>query len=219
MSNWQRSPRRNVITNFASKNPTVGQLNALVKKLGGEQSVRDYLSGKVKVSITKSALERSSEFTLPTRMASFNPNIYRYFKTRNGLYVSDDFNDKILRAIELQGSVPSATIVIYCLTKDADDTEIREEMPNNHVFEDTYSFCTYLAYMIDEQQNGRTAVFVTNGNWNIFYVRGVHNEIFSVNVRWRGVLRRWEVSAYIPDGECWSIGSCAFSCNINPQLK
>jgi hypothetical protein len=201
---------------FASKNLTAGQLNAIVKKIGGEQTVLDCLSGKVKMSFSQKGatkrLERIGEVVLPAITDPLNPS--EFFKTRAGLYVWGSFRDWILPATKQVESVPKAVCTSHKLVKDASDTENRAEMPDNHVFEDASKFCAHLSGMIDRQKGGQDGDLISNDGYaNIFYVRGVESGVFAVDVRWYSVRCSWRVGAYALGGARWYAGYRAVSSN------
>jgi hypothetical protein len=201
------------MTKFASRNLTAGQLNAVVKMIGGEQAVRDCLSGKSELLITQKEatkrLERIGEVVLPAITDPCKPA--KFFKTCNGLCAWDSFREWILPATKQVNSVPEATITRHKLVKDADNAEIRAEMPDNHVFEDASSFCAHLAGMIDRQKGGKDGNLSSNGCANIFYVRGAKSEVFAVYVHWIFAYRRWGVGAYALGDDRWRAGGRAVS--------
>lgn len=81
------------MSNFASKNLTAGELNALVKKVGGEDKVRKILSGELKIQLLSTsgqvvvALTDIEQFMTVSPDLAFEDRIARghYVWTNSGL--------------------------------------------------------------------------------------------------------------------------------------
>ncbi|GMU73854.1 MAG: hypothetical protein AMXMBFR44_0530 [Candidatus Campbellbacteria bacterium] len=188
---------------FAMQNLTAGQLNALVKKVGGEKAVHGILDGTLKfaVEVVKSVI-----------------NLADFFKTRKGIWVSDEFRQRILApALEMEETAPASVGKPYDLPCDMTDAEVRGKFYGNHVFEDTRAFCRYLESAITAQWGGESGDLLNNGYANLFYVRGVNEkgegEVFTVLVNWGADDGEWYVSAYRLDGNRWYRGCRAFPSN------
>lgn len=199
------------MTKWMTQNWTSGQLNALVKKLGGEEVARGILDGTVPFTVTARAhefLRTAGELTLPASTVLFDPAAY--FQTRKGLWVSDSFRHQILKYAHGVDSTARVTLSVFDLVKSANDAEIRSELPEDHVFEDASEFSATLAKMIDLQPIGKDGILLTSGYWNIFYVQRVGG-VVAVFVYWHGHARRWYVYARPLDDLRWFEGRRAFS--------
>ena len=140
-------------------------------------------------------------------IASYDP---KGFKTRKGLWVSDDFQSRVGKKAKPVNDLPTITLTSGDLARNAYDREIKVDpvMPTNHVFESESEFVAYLDQMISKQPNGEKGDLLNNGYWNIFYVAGC-----VVYVYWYSVYRRWNVNAWSLDDFNWYAGCRAFGCN------
>ncbi len=67
--------------------------------------------------------------------------------------------------------------------------------------------------MIQRQPKGEEGYLLSNDYANIFYVRGVGDELFAVCVNWRSHDREWGVYCGPFDNDLWDGGYRAFSSN------
>jgi len=139
----------------------------------------------------------------------FNPHMF--FITRQGLYVWDDFVEKILSVASPTEPVSETKLAVFNLPHDMTDAEIHTELAEGYVFEDASKFCFMLAGMIKKQWNAEKGALLTNGCANIFYVRGLNDEVFAVGIRWLLNSREWCVFAALPSNNQQFIGGRAFS--------
>ncbi len=142
---------------------------------------------------------------------TFNP--HEYYQNRKGLYVWDGFINNILSVAKEMEKVSARECTSHNLVKASNDAEIRDELPESHVWEDASEFCGHLAGMIDCQPKGKEGNLLSNGYANLFYVRGKNVEVFAVYVFWYDDVRDWSLNAYLLDADRWSADLCAFSCN------
>lgn len=138
-------------------------------------------------------------------VASHNPA--EFFKTRKGLWISDEFKSRILTKAKPVENLDPLTLVSRELTKNAYDKEITPELGENYIFDES-EVCARIAAMIDKQPNGIAGDLLNNGYANLFYVAGS-----VVYVYWYGVDRRWHVRAWELDHAHWFAGFRAFSRN------
>jgi hypothetical protein len=181
---------------------------ALGTKLGGVEVVKAILRGTsaVTVDIVR-RLTSLTSFTVAT--TTINP--YDFFKTREGLWMSDDFNDLILSGTANINVSADETAVGYAdLAQAANDAEIGGELPDGHVFEDVDKFRVHLAKLIEGKWGGKEGALLNNGCANIFYVK-VNGEVFAVRVYRHASLWGWNCDARRLDDNRWFAGSRAFS--------
>ena len=136
-----------------------------------------------------------------------------FYQTREGLWVDPDFVRWVLPAAKKLEALPELAGQHYPLVVDANDGEIRGELPQDCVWE-ADEFCTRLAVKIQRQWDNKTpGNLLNNGYANIFYVRGVGGEVFAVDVDWSSGAREWRVYAGRSDDGRWSAGNRAFPRN------
>lgn len=202
---WAMKPKEEFMSKWMTADWTVGQLNALVKLLGGEKVARGILDGTIKFAVTARArefLRPAGEITLPATQG-VDPN--QYFQTRKGLYVWQEFSERIV-SVATQTELSEITLQAFNLVKSANDTEIRSELPEDHVF-GAEELCGYLPELLARQPNGEEDDLLTNSYANIFYVRGKSGAVFAVNVGWRSFFRSWDVGAFRLGDVRWDEGN------------
>jgi len=147
----------------------------------------------------------------PVTVASNTINLHDFFKTREGLWKSSNFNDFILSgASKKKMSADEATISYADLAQAANDAEIGAELPEGYVFEDVDTFLVHLATLIEGQWGGKEGALLNNGYANIFYVK-VNGSVFAASVSWYAGRREWFCRADRLDGLRWRAGFRAFS--------
>ncbi|MEK7101155.1 MAG: hypothetical protein AAB921_03600, partial [Patescibacteria group bacterium] len=140
-------------------------------------------------------------------VASYDPS---GFKTRPGLWVSDEFASRVGSKAKPVENLGAITLSSFGLAKNAYDKDIKSDsnMPANHVFESESEFVAYLDQMIQKQSEGKEGDLLNNGYWNIFYVAGC-----VVNVGWNSDSREWYVRAWNLDVDFWGAGARVFARN------
>lgn len=134
-----------------------------------------------------------------------------FFKTREGLWMSSNFNDFIFSGASKKKVSSDETTISYAdLAKAANDAEIGTELPEGHVFEDVDTFLVHLATLIEDQWGGKEGMLLNNGYANVFYVK-VNGEVFAVLVGWHADYRKWYCLALRLDDLRWDAGDRAFS--------
>lgn len=191
----------------------LGQIEALINYVGGEDNVGKILSGKVKLTLSEVEPEKHlafrRNFTLPARATLFDPR--EFFKNRPGLYVWDDFRERIVSVAKPTDTLPETVLASFDLSLDSNDAEIRAGLPEGHVFQDASEFLLHLVGMIELQKDGGEGELLNNGYANIFYVLGAKGEVFAVRVRWLSDDRGWRVNALRLVEFRWLAGHRAFS--------
>lgn len=130
-------------------------------------------------------------------------DLLAFYKTRNGLWVSDSFGENVLASASAETLASIASLRSYDLVKDAYDREIEAELPRE--YEITLS---HIAELIERQKNGENGELLTNGYTNIFYVAGR-----VVSVHWNADYRQWRVDAWELGNGHWRDGFRVFSRN------
>jgi hypothetical protein len=197
---------------FAAQNLEMRQLNALVKKLGGEDVVRGILADRMLFEITE------RELLAPLDPITIRPvglcKAQNSLKTCPGLYVYATFTDRVLPAVQGEVSLPEEiTLPSYTLTERAADKRIRENLPENHVFGADELCAILIDLVIKSQPNGTEGPLLTNGYANLFYVKGKDDHVCLVVVRWSADYRGWSVLAWSLDAYTWNAEYRVFSRN------
>jgi hypothetical protein len=130
-----------------------------------------------------------------------------YFKTRTGLWVSDDFKNRILTKVQPVENLHPTTLKLFELKKNAYDREITPELGENYLFDES-ELCARIEQMIEKQPNGEEGDLLNDGHVNLFYVVG-----YVVGVRRNFDNRGWDVGSWDPDVGSWSAGYRVFSRN------
>ena len=150
-------------------------------------------------------------FTYPAIDEPVDPN--EFYQTRDGLWVDPDFVRWVLPAAKKLENLPELASRHYPLVSEADDGEIRGELPPDYVLE-ADEFCARVAEAIKRQWGNKTpGNFLSNGHTNIFYVRGVGGGVFAVGVGWYSGVRKWRVYASRSGDSRWGAGHRAFPRN------
>jgi hypothetical protein len=102
-------------------------------------------------------------------VASHNPQ--KFFKTRKGLWVSDEFRSRILSKAKPVENLDALTLVSRELTKNAYDREISPELGENYIFDES-EVCARIEQMISKQAGGTTGDLLNNGYANLFNIAG-----------------------------------------------
>lgn len=199
------------MSSFASANLTVGQLNALVKTLGGEPTVRGILDGTVEFQITKRAiLEHIGTVDVPGSPEPFVVGEHFRLDLSSKApvkisYIGDNFKTWFGGTTE-KPKAPTA-LRYGKLLQPSKDTPIIAELGGEEKSETTLA---EMFYLMGLQGKGEVGVLLNNGSANIFYVRDRSGALRTVRVFWDG--DGWNVFA-IPVGDPygWRGGSHVFS--------
>jgi hypothetical protein len=127
-----------------------------------------------------------------------NPDVY--YKTRSGLYVWDDFRNRIVAKATPVAADTKYSVAVSDLTKNATDEEIEDSLPTDHLFDES-AVCAIVATMIEKQKNGEPGDLENTGYVNLFYTSS-----FVVYVRWHSVYREWYVGTWSRDDYGWNAG-------------
>ena len=134
---------------------------------------------------------------------------FREWNKNVKIYIGDGFKNSVLKSAGNVSEQPPATIASFTLVKEMDDSEIRDELPENHVF--ALDDLWMIANIIKKQANGESGDLLADGNANIFYVQK-DASVLVVQVLRDG--SEWLVDGWRLDGGVrWYAGSRVFSRN------
>lgn len=203
-------------SDFASAGLTVGQLNALVKKVGGEDVVRQILNDSLVFKIIESPLlDFINTITIPATTKSlvakdkFVINISRKAKAKIG-FLGGNFKEWFLSGNgKIEDPIAETTLRYVNLRKPSVDAPIIAELSGKERAETTLS---ELYALLEKQCHGEDGPLLTNGYANIFYVRDQNGALRAVRAYWSG--GRWGVHARsVEDPFRWIDGYRVFSRN------
>jgi hypothetical protein len=135
-----------------------------------------------------------------------NPDAY--FRTRTGLWVSNDFRSHIVAKAQWYPAGTSSIVVNVDEISQEDgaaDKEIEGALPTRHLFDET-DVCAIVETMISKQPNGMEGDLENTGKVNLFYTSS-----YVVRVGWRAVNVRWYVETWRRDESRWDTGGRVFS--------
>jgi len=125
-----------------------------------------------------------------------------FFRTRSGLWVSDEFRKRALAKASGTGVVRESTC--YVLPRGMTDAQIEAELPENHLWDED-DLCATVAHLIGLQPNGKEGKLLNNGYLNLFYTSSC-----VVDVLWNADVRTWSVNTWYRDDRRWGTGDQVF---------
>ena len=126
-----------------------------------------------------------------------------FFCTRPGLWVSNEFRERIVAKTSDAGVVRKTTC--HVLPRDMTDAEVEAELPANHMWSEA-DVCATIANMISLQLKGENGTLLNDGHANLFYTSSC-----VVRVDWGADDRRWGVDTWSRDGCRWDAGGQVLS--------
>lgn len=127
-----------------------------------------------------------------------------FYKTREGLYVTDDFRNQIVVAAKpTDAGGKWEKMRRFELTANATGTDLKSARPQG-IWSAT-EFCPWLAAKLAKQPNGKAGELLNNGWATLFLVEGVGGEVFVVGVDWDSVGSEWRVRVW-KLGDEWLAG-------------
>ncbi|MBI2065446.1 MAG: hypothetical protein HYT68_00015 [Candidatus Zambryskibacteria bacterium] len=130
-----------------------------------------------------------------------DPNTF--FRTRKGLWVSNDYRDLVVAKAEPTVTIPAFKHVL--LQQDMNDTEIEEMLGDKHLFTETEA-SALIADLISKQEGGKEGELLNNGYANLLYLGSC-----VVLVHWYAGSRKWFVNTWKRDDDRWNTGLQLFS--------
>ncbi len=175
-------------TEFASKDYTAGQLNAIVKKLieqVGEKGPDLLLQGKLKIKVIKDSILNWLGTTITsatTEKFVARDKFHKDSKEVKFYVIWDNFTNWFLVGNgKIEESLGEQVLRYGNLTKNSVDGPIIEELGGEAKAETTL---TELYELLNKQPNGEEGELLTNGYANIFYIKDVSGVLRAVYVRW-----------------------------------
>jgi len=201
---------------FASKNFTIGQLNSVVKKLGGEEATRRFLQGKLKVveaeEIKNTPLESLNTVVVSATKKKFAVkkkfivDISNKAKVKIS-YLGSNFREWFLDKVE--EPIEETELRYSRLKERSVDEPIIAELGGEAKAETSL---TEIFSLIEMQKNGEGGALLNDGYANIFYARDINGVLRAVGVCWFG--GGWYVGALlVEDPGRWIVGYRVFSRN------
>jgi hypothetical protein len=197
----------------------LGQVEALINKLGGEDVVKRILADEVVVSITQKAKKLLTLLGTTTVYsdepfdvdAHFRVNI-KYKNLLSGTpsmgYINPTFRQVFGGKVERP---PQEEVNLSY-------HRLQEASVNGPVIKELGFRCLTKLWMIWEllkrQPNGESGTLLANGYANIFYVRDARGALWAVSVDWNADYGYWVVYADSVDSpDRWFVGNQVVSCN------
>ncbi|MDO8495220.1 MAG: hypothetical protein Q7S32_01675 [bacterium] len=177
----------------------LGQIEAIVNKLGGMDGVQRLLSGELvfkAVELLRQIATVSSsaitKFVAKDVFTTKNKSVKIYF-------VGDNFKKVMLDKVE--SGIEATTLIVSKLEKASLDVPILSELGDR-----AETTLGQLYGLLMAQPNGEAGSLLTNGYANIFYIRGIDGNLWAVVADWSSG-SGWDVSAHsIGFPRRWSAG-------------
>lgn len=175
------------MSEFAMKNLTAGQLNAIVKKLGGEEGALKLLRDELVISevVTKKLLERLSTTVVVPAMTQFIATDNFIVDTSSNAkvkisYLGDKFKINFLRMVENNKVIAEDLAISKLLEKSLDPAILTALGGEAKVRITLGQFFAAFA----KQPNGEKGALLTNGYPNVGYVSDITGVLWAVYGRW-----------------------------------
>jgi hypothetical protein len=172
------------------------QFVAFATSCGGLDVMKGVMRGTHKATVE---LVRRLTTPIAFTAAGGTINLAKFWQTRQGLWLSDNFKSMILAVAKLSPvTVDSMTRSYRDLAEDANEEEIDREAPEGGVFENLEDFLTHLALELTAQWGGIDGRLLNNEyKANLYRVR-VGQAVLTVHANWHSAYRGWCVSALQP---------------------
>lgn len=165
---------------------TLGQIEAIINKLGGEEKAEAFLRGELIVSPAEAS-------NLLRQIATVSVSGFREFVAKDhlrsaniGLIIESNFKYFFLEKIEK--NVGPINLAVYRLEKSSLDTSILAKLGDCAEISLAYFF-----ELLKRQAYRQKGQLLTNGFANIAYVRGSDGDLLAVSAQWRGSNHDWYV--------------------------
>lgn len=189
---------------FAFADFTAEQLNALVEIIGPD-NVPAILCGELVVEL--------KQFTPLTRVATVQVEAVERFvfskhkEAANIGYMGHNFKNHFGDLME--ENVPAATIAVSRLEKDSVDRPILNQLGDKAEIK----LAHFVTLLKRQSQGEEDDVLLTDGSWNVAYIRDARGEPWAVYALW--LSRYWQVDARLVGGGPgpWRAGRQILSCD------
>lgn len=195
---------------------TLGQVEAVLNKIGGDKEIELLLQGKLKiveaVEVSKKLLEFIGNVTVSATKKKFVAKKKFVVDTSNKAkvkisYLGDNFKEWFLSKAE--EPIEKTELRYGRLKERSVDEPIITEIGGEEKAETSL---TEVFSLMEMQKNGEDDVLLNNGYANIFYVRDRALVLRTVGVSW--YRDGWDVDADTVEGPGrWSVGYQVFSRN------
>lgn len=198
---------------FASKHLTMGQMNALVKLLGGEGPVKSILAGDLMAKLEPTPF-LTELTTIGVRAMSFSPR--EFFRPSKHLFRLDAGEFVVGGLVDLPAgsvSVDQGEISYADVTRSTSEVDVVNKLPKAYMFRRPGTFLGRLAALIEGQMEGGEGPLLTNGNGNVFYFRNNEGVVYHASVAWSNELSPagWVGRVYQPSHFKLTQGTRVFS--------
>lgn len=180
-------------------NLTLGQIEAGINKIGGEDAFMRLLAGEINIVPAKPAdpkklLELVTTVSVPAcekfvAKEHFKVDTSRKAKVKIA-FLWDNFSKHFLPKTE--EGVLAGEIKVHKLLQSSLDAPIMTELG------DPTAYSTTLAdmwVMLEKQPNGEKGALLINGYANIFYIHDTEGNLWAVSARWYAAHGGWNVGA------------------------
>ena len=182
---------------------TLGQVEALVNKLGGKDRVLEFLRGGVQIVVKQPGLLCRATTVKVPGIAKFV--VKDHLTAVNVGWIDKNF-DQFFRNKQ-EEDVDDITLVVSRLEKDSLDTSILAELGDR-----AETSLAHLFALLEKQSKGEQGILLTNGYANIFYIRGTDGNLWAVSANWNSYDGYWDVEASSVERPCWwNVGGQVFS--------
>lgn len=197
-----------IMSEFASSELTMGQMNAIVKKLGGKDAALKLLRGELKVVIEvkktlhflwTTTVRGAERFSAKEKFLNGDPKVMKIS------YLGDDFRKWFLDKIE--ENVPETDLDVHRLTE-----EFQSELILQELGDEAETTLAHIWSLMENQPNGESGMgsLLTDSYANIFYVRDQSGILRVVYLFWRD--NGWYVHALaVTNSHSWREGRQVFS--------
>ena len=180
----------------------LGQIEAVVNKLGGMDGVSRFLSNEqlvVKAAellklVREAAVGGTERFVAADAFRANNPAGIKFF-------LGDNFKKFFLGKTE--ENVESTTLNVHRLKKPSRDPEIMAELGA----EKRVVKLAHFYELIKAQANGQKSLLLVDGCANVAYIEDENENLWAVNAYWGSFNREWSVYAgSVGDPDEWGAG-------------
>lgn len=170
---------------------TLGQVEAVVNRLGGMSGVSRFL--EFLKLVCEVAVGGTKKFVAADAFGANNPAGIKFF-------LGDNFEKHLLGKIE--NDVEPATIVVHRLEKPSRDPDIMAELGEKQVIK-----LAHFYELIKAQASGQEGPLLVNGFANIAYIENEGGNLWTVRSHWHSFSREWFVDAYsVEFPDVWCVG-------------